>query len=117
MTQCVVYRFEAVKINKENGERLTVALASTNRFLELLCKKTSIRQQGQVVVLRAFLQFNSSPHDISDVAESNNSTDERTTTVIESLAVDAENGVGLAYQSVHGNLVGKLLTPAGFDEW
>ena len=116
MPKRVIDGLEAIKVNEKYSQRLAVSLTSTDRLFELLSKKPSIRQRGQIIILRSFFQFDRASHNVGDVAECDDSTDECATAVIQSLTVDAQDRVGLVSEPVYGNLVGKFFSAARFDQ-
>ena len=66
--------------------------------------------------MRTFFEFDRAPHDVGGIAEGDHATDQRAIAVIKTLAINAQNRVGLIDESINGKLVGELLTATCFHQ-
>ena len=67
-------------------------------------------------MLGALLELDVAAHDVGDVAERDDTANQRAAGIVEALAVDAEYGIALVAHLVRRNLVGKLLAATGLYE-
>ena len=114
--QRVIDRLETIKVDEQNCQRPLAALTAADCFFELLREKPAIRKHCQIIVLCALLELDGSAHDVGNVTECDDATDQRMAAVVQALAVDAQYRVGLTRCPIYCSLAGKLLASAGFDK-
>ena len=97
MAERIVDGLEAIEIDKKCRQRGGAALAASNGSRQVLAEKTAVGQTSKLIVLCPLLQFTGLASKVCDITKRDDTADQLVVTVIQTLAIDAQNRIRLLW--------------------